>query len=143
MTPKQEAERILALCAGDVVRALELLERQLNTLHTRAQVLLSLAGVVITVTGFSGRAIAGTSLLAQSLVVGGVALVVFSAVWVYLGVMGLRWITAQIEGDAAGALAFIVKRRNERTGRYRLGGFILSAGLVLYGAAVALMLLQP
>lgn len=143
MTPGQEAEKILAVCAGDVARALELLERQLNTLHTRAQVLLSLAGVVITVTGFSGRTIAGTGLLAQGLVVGGVAVVVFSAVWVYLGVMGLTWITAQMDVGPAESLALIVRRRNERTARYRLGGMFMSAGLALYGAAVSLMLLQP
>lgn len=142
MTPTQEAQRILALCSNDTARALELLERQLNTLHTRAQVLLSLAGVVITVTGFSGRIIASTSTVAQVLVVAGLAVVVCSAIWVYLGVMGLRWITADFDGEAGEALGRVVARRDRKTRRYRIGGIVLSAGLVLYGAAVALMLFQ-
>lgn len=143
MTPRQETEKIIALCGGDTARALEWVERQLITLHTRSQVLLSLAGVVITVTGFSGRIIAGTSTLAQALVVAGIGVVVASAIWVYLGVMGLRWVTAELEGDPGEGLARILARRDARTRRYRLGGIFLSVGLALYGAAVALMLLHP
>lgn len=143
MEPDQEAGKILALCGGDVGRAIELLERQLNTLHTRAQVLLSLAGVVITVTGFSGRAIAGTGAVAQLLVVAGVAVVVFSAVWVYLGAMGLRWITAQMEEEPTQTLAAIIVRRDRKTRSYKTGGVALSIGLVLYGIAVGMMLFNP
>jgi hypothetical protein len=143
MTPRQEAQKILELCAQDAARALELLERQLNTLHTRAQVLLSLAGVVITVTGFSGRIIAHTSPLAQLLVVAGLAVVVFSAIWVYTGVMGLRWITSEFDGEPCEALGRVVARRDRKTRRYQLGGLILSGGLLLYGTAVALMLFHP
>src|SRR5688572_12322657 len=52
-----------------------LLDAQLTVLHARAQSLIQLAGVVITVTGFSGRIIADTNPAAQSLIVGGVVLV--------------------------------------------------------------------
>ena len=38
-----------------------MVERQLSVLVLRTQVMLSLSGIVITVTGFSGRAIAQTS----------------------------------------------------------------------------------
>ena len=66
MNTESEAKAILNLCDGNLKAALEMAERHLNTIYTRAQVLLSLAGMVVTVTGFSGRLIAGSSKLAQS-----------------------------------------------------------------------------
>ena len=67
MSPQNEAKAILKLCKEDPKAALEIVESQLNTLYARAQILLSLAGIVVTVTGFSGRLIAGSSPLAQYL----------------------------------------------------------------------------
>ena len=61
-----EARNILALCSGDRLRAFEMVQGQLAVLVLRTQVMLSLSGIVITVTGFSGRAIAATSMLARS-----------------------------------------------------------------------------
>ena len=45
-----------AFAKGDAQKAFEIVERQLGVLILRTQVLLSLSGIVITVTGFSGRA---------------------------------------------------------------------------------------
>ena len=81
----EEADRILALYGDDLPAVMTMLERQFVVLHNRAQVLLTLCGIVISTTGFSGRIIAGTNALAQVLIVGGVALVLLSAaivVWV-------------------------------------------------------------
>jgi len=47
-----EAERILKITSGDMMRVHDLLDRQLSVLQGRAQVLMSVAGIVITVTGF-------------------------------------------------------------------------------------------
>ena len=52
MTAHHEAQAILKLCKGDSKAALEIVERHLNTLYARAQILLSLSGIVVTVTGF-------------------------------------------------------------------------------------------
>ena len=54
MNTESEAKAILQLCDGNLQAALEMAERHLNTIYTRAQVLLSLAGMVVTVTGFNG-----------------------------------------------------------------------------------------
>ncbi len=143
MSPAVEARQILQLCGGDALKALEMVERQLNTLHARAQVLLSLAGLTVTVTGFSGRAIAATGWPAQVLIVAAVAVVLGSAVWVFTGVMGVRWVTGETLDDPEAALYRIVERRNRRTQRYFRGGLLLSFGLGLYGAAIALLLLSP
>ena len=135
-----EARRILALVAGDAARAVAMLETQLNTVHARAQVLLSLAGVVVTVTGFSGRAIAASSVACGGLLVGGLGVVLASAVFVFSRVAGLRWVTADLGDDLEESLVRMIARRDRKTRAYHRGGALLCLGLALYGAAIALHL---
>lgn len=139
----EEANKILSLTNNDMLKAIELLENQLNTLHMRAQVLMSLAGIVITVTGFSGRLIASTSLASQILVISGLTMVLVSAVWVFTRVMGIRWVTAGLTKDQVDSLEKIIERRNKKTSAYSKGGIILCVGLFLYSIAFAMMLLNP
>lgn len=144
MNAREEADRILALVAGDAARALEFLERQLNTLHMRAQVLMSLAGVVVTVTGFSGRLIAGTNTAAQMFLIAGLACVVASAALVFVRVMSVRWVTSALaEPEIASALAQIITRRDRKTRAYLAGGCALILGIALYCVAIGIMLLNP
>ena len=143
MTEQEEVYNILALTGQSMIKALEILEKQLNTLYQRAQILLSLAGVVVTVTGFSGRLIAGTSLMAQILVITGLGTVLASAVWVYLRVMGIKWITAEVAEVSQASLELVIHRRNKKTRAYTAGGRILLIGLFFYSTAFALMLLNP
>ena len=143
MTAKEEANNILSLTKNDLLKALELLEKQLNTLHLRAQVLMSLAGIVLTVTGFSGRLIAATSLISQILVIFGLATVLTSAVWVFSQVMRIKWVTTCLAENAAESLEKIIERRNRKTKAYSRGGVILCTGLLFYAVAFAMMLLNP
>jgi hypothetical protein len=142
MNTKEEANKILSLTNQDLLKALELLEKQLNTLHARAQVLMSLAGIVVTVTGFSGRLIAATSLISQILVISGLVTVLISAVWVFSRVMGIKWVTIGLTENSAESLEKIIERRNRKTRAYSRGGVILCVGLVLYSIAFAMMLLN-
>ena len=109
MNTESEAKAILKLVDNNLKAALEIAERQLNTVYTRAQVLLSLAGVVVTVTGFSGRLIAGSSGLAQIFLVAGLFVSLSSAIWVFLNVMPVRWVT--VAGQS------LLKRRTDRNRR--------------------------
>jgi hypothetical protein len=143
MTPNEEAARINALVREEAARAVAIVEAQLNVLHVRAQVLLSLAGVVITVTGFSGRLIAGTSAVAQGFLVSGLAVVLASAIWVFTRVMHIHWVTLDLTDDFARSLEMMIQRRNRKTRAYALGGIILCAGLILYCVSISLMLLNP
>jgi hypothetical protein len=142
MTPKDEAGRILDLCHGNLLEALELLERQMNTLHARAQVLLSLASLTITISGFSGRAIAGSSMAAKLLIIAGLLLALLSAVFVFLRVMQLRWVTAETTEEPRAMLEQIITRRTMKTRAYRLGGRVLGLGLFFYALAFAIMLMS-
>jgi hypothetical protein len=143
MTPKEEAQKIFQLCGKDLLKSLVILENHLNTLHTRAQVLISLAGIVITVTGFSGRIIAGTNLPAQILIISGLAIVLISAVFVTRKVMRVKWVTTDIQDDSIETLVTVINRRNRKTRAFYTGGIILSIGLLLYCAAISIMLLNP
>jgi len=143
MISKEEAAKILSLTNQDMLKALELLEKQLNTIHARAQVLMSLAGIVVTVTGFSGRLIAATSLTSQILVIAGLITVLTSAVWVFSRVMGIKWVTTGLTENAAESVQKIIERRNRKTRAYSRGGVILCVGLLLYSIAFAMMLLKP
>jgi hypothetical protein len=141
MSPETEAKNILALCAGDVLRAFQLVESQLATLMLRAQVMLSLSGIVITVTGFSGTAIARTSLLARTSIVAGLLLVLFAAAVAVGGVLRLRWLTQEIGPQPTDVLVrgLGIRDRKARALNVALGLFV--TGFCLYCLAVAQLLL--
>ncbi|HBR94095.1 MAG TPA: hypothetical protein DEA90_08015 [Opitutae bacterium] len=138
-----EAKTILELCQGDLMAALKVAESQLNIVYTRAQVLMSLAGMVVTVTGFSGRLIAGSSSAAQLFIVAGLLVSLSSAAWVFRRVMRVQWVTSLASQDREHALEQALYRRNRKTSAYTLGGTLLFIGLVLYAIAIALMLTNP
>lgn len=135
-----EAERILKLCGGDPLRSFEMVQAQLSVLVLRTQVMLSLSGIVITVTGFSGRAIAETSLLARICIVSGLGIVLLAAAVSVYGVLRLRWLTQSIEDDT---LATLTKGLEIRDGKARFLAIALTlfvVGFSLYCFAVAQLL---
>ena len=101
---RDEVTRILALTKGNSERAFELVERQLSVLVLRTQVMLSLSGIVVTVTGFSGRAIAQTNELARVLVSAGIVIVLAAAATAIGGVLRLRWLTQELRDDITDTL---------------------------------------
>src|SRR5215475_6772072 len=97
---REEAARILRLTSDDPLKAYEMVERQLSVLVLRTQVMLSLSGIVITVTGFSGRAVAQTSTLARDSIATGIFVVLAAAAAAIWGVLRLNWLTQTIHDDA-------------------------------------------
>ena len=141
---QHEMERIIAFYGEDQpARMMEALERQFMILHNRAQVLLGLAGIVVTTTGFSGRIIAGTNVLAQVLIIAGVALTLLAAGIVVWGVLHLRWLTQQPGELLRPWLMTCLTYRDMKTGYYRIGIVLLLLGLAAYVAAIAVMLVNP
>ena len=143
LVPAEEAREILGMVGGDLSRGVVILQGQLDVLHSRAQVLTTLAGLVVTVTGFSGRLIASTNLPAQILVISGLAVVLSSAVYVIWTVMRLQWVTSVLSRDKEATVETLLLRRNRKTRCLVRGGAILFLGLFLYFLAIALMLTNP
>jgi hypothetical protein len=143
LTREQEAERLLDVFGRDRFEPVLLqLQRQFDVLHGRAQVLLTLCGIVITVTGFSGRIIAQTGSEARTCVVAGLALVLLAGAIVIIGVLPLRWLTMHCGAVPRPWLDRMLELRDRKTRVYRLAIFTLLAGLILYVAALSMMLLS-
>ena len=102
---------------------------------------MSLAGIVLTITGFSGHRIAGSGRVAQVCVIAGLAVVLFSAIWVWKKVLNIRWMTSDLQGENEEILSQIIDRCNAKTRAYTIGGFILCMGFVIYSVAFARMLI--
>jgi hypothetical protein len=140
-TAREEAEQVLRLCEGNTLKAYEMVERQLSVLVLRTQVMLSLSGIVVTVTGFSGRAIAETSVLARSSVAGGILVVLASAAVAMWGVLRLSWLTQRIDADPLRMLTEGIEIRDAKSRFLRAALVLFICGFSLYCFAIAQLLL--
>jgi hypothetical protein len=138
---RREADHILKLCLGDHLRSYEIVERQLGVLVLRTQVLLSLSGIVITVTGFSGRAIAETSTPARICIAAGILLVLAAAVAGLWGVLRLRWLTQEIDDEPVVTLLRGLEVRDRKSRNLRVALLLFVLGFSLYCVAIAQLLI--
>jgi hypothetical protein len=136
-----EAEKILRLVGGVAHSAFDVVERQLAVLVLRTQVMLSLSGIVITVTGFSGRTIAQTSAVARILVATGILIVLASAATAIGGVLRLRWLTQSIDDDALTMVRRMIGERDRKARFLGVSLVLFIGGFACYCVAIALMLL--
>lgn len=136
----QEADRILELVDGHRLTAYQMIERQLGVLVLRTQVMLSLCGIVITVTGFSGRAIAQTSPLARYSIATGICVVLMAAIVAIWGVLRLQWLTQSIVSDTRAMLIRGLEIRYRKT-RFLTAALVLFAlGFAFYVLAIVQLL---
>ncbi len=138
---RDEVTRILALTKGDTEKAYGVVERQLSVLVLRTQVMLSLSGIVITVTGFSGRSIAQTNELARLLVSAGILIVLGAAGTAIGGVLRLRWLTQELRDDARETLDRMLEIRDAKSRFLSAALVLFLVGFSCYCVAIAQMLL--
>jgi hypothetical protein len=135
-----EAKALLRL-AGSELEAYHMLERQLAVLVLRTQVLLSLSGIVITVTGFSGRAIAQTGALARGCISLGIVIVLAAAVTAIAGVLRLQWLSQLMGADALANIVRGIEIRNRKSRFLAVSLILFVTGFSFYVVAVAQLLL--
>jgi hypothetical protein len=138
---RDEAERILALASGDRLKAFDIVERQLSVLVLRTQVMLSLSGIVVTVTGFSGRAIAETSQVARAAIAAGILIVLAAAAVAISGVLRLSWLTKTIHDDPLEMLMRAITVRDQKAKYLSASLVLFVCGFGLYCFAIAQLLL--
>lgn len=138
---ESEARRILALCRDDHLRAFEMIQNQLGVLVLRAQVMLSLSGIVITVTGFSGKAIAETSAFARFSIVAGLFIVLSAAMVAVGGVLRLKWLTQTLSDDSLTSLVAGIELRDAKARYLGIALSLFVLGFSLYCLAVAQLLI--
>lgn len=141
-TRAEEIDRILKLTNSDTERAFGLVERQLSVLVLRTQVMLSLSGIVITVTGFSGRAIAQTNEVARTLVSAGILIVLAAAATAIGGVLRLKWLTQELGEDLHKTLDRMLQVRDEKSRFLSAALVLFIVGFSCYCIAIAQMLMH-
>lgn len=142
VTPEEEAKHLIALLSGDAGKVLGTVERQMEILMSRAQTLLSLAGLTITVTGFSGASIARSGTLAALLLVMGLVTVLVGAALAMGGILRVRWTTQMRAASLEESVVFAIRARNQKTAAFAKALMLTIVGLALYVGSVAVLLLK-
>ncbi len=141
-TRHEETQHLIQLYGGDAAKIMSTLDAQLSILSARAQTLLSLAGITITVTGFSGANIARSGALAAVMLVSGLCIVLVAASQAMTGILRVRWVTSIPPSTLEVAVLSALDVRDAKTRVFSRSLGLLILGLSLYVGSVAMLLLK-
>jgi hypothetical protein len=142
LRPTEELEMLREIVRDDELsRIVENLRGSFQVLQTRAQLLLGLVTICLTITGFSGPRIAESGRAASAAIFIGVVSVLATAIVLVLGPLNLRWMTRYRGETVDDTLVDLIRRRNRRTGLYRAGTVLLVVGLTGYVLSLGFYLL--
>ena len=133
-----EVAHLVELYRGDGPQIMARIESQLMILATRAQTLLSLAGITITVTGFSGHNMVRGGHLSTAAMVVGMLCVLGGIVRTLYTLRGLRWVSQELDDDLYITARAVIARRDEEQRALGGAGALVVAGLGAYLLAVVL-----
>lgn len=132
LTPRDELAYVLEIYDQQMDKALEHVLHAYEILQARAQMLLSLVAICLTVTGFSGPAIARSGAFCRYSIVFGMLLIVGSALLMLAGPLQLRWATQWRTDTVRESMENLIGRRNRRTEKYHMAMALLGLGLFFY-----------
>ena len=142
LNAKEEASALMEYYRGDKCMAacMAILSQQFQVIQTRSQLLLSLAALVLTITGFSGPKIAATNHLARILMMLGIVLDLISIGMLLIQGLTVRWST-QIRGESeVETLEWVILNRNRKTSSYSVALVVLMVALFAYIGSVVVYL---
>jgi hypothetical protein len=142
LNPREEAATLLEYHRGEhsMASSMAVLSHQFQVIQARSQLLLSLAALVLTITGFSGPKIAATNSATRALMICGIVLDVVSIGVLLIQSLKVRWST-QIRGASdLETLELIILNRNKKTTHYFVALVLLVLALGSYIGSVALYL---
>jgi hypothetical protein len=139
-TIKDETREIIRFFDGDKINIQRTLENQFAVLYQRSQVLLSLCGIIISVTGFSGKSIVVTSFASRLLLISGLLFVLLSGIITIWGVLRFKWITQWNEESLSNFVSNVIERRDRKTLYFKIALILLLIGLTLYVSSITFML---
>lgn len=136
-TPEDEARQLLAVQGeGGLKGATAILMQQFTVLQTRAQMMLTITTLTLTITGFSGPKIAASGVFARMTMVAGILATLASTLLILGGSLRIRWVT-QFKGSSDLDLVTRVMRyRNEKTRLFFTEICLLVTGLSFYVTSV-------
>ena len=144
--PQSEAEYLLSMHGGEsgMPACLQLLSGQFSVLQTRSQLLLTLATLVLTITGFSGPRIAASGLFARVGMSIGLVLTLVAIIILMLN-LRIRWLTEFHGATPRDTLTAIIHHREAKRRVYfaiitllilGLGHYVIA--FLMTGASVAM-----
>lgn len=143
LTPDQELDFLKQIYGSERSdKLIEILTNSFNVLQNRAQMLLSLITITLTITGFSGPRIAESSLVARISIAFGLAFVLISALILMAGPLRINWCTRSKSVDIDQTLVKLIVQRNTRTNRYHLASITLVIGLIGYVSSMISFLIS-
>ena len=133
LNPEEELEFLKEIHGGDDYGKLfQVLKESFSLLQTRAQMLLGLATICLTITGFSGPRMAASNAWSRFFIGFGLTFVLLSVMALVAGPLRLRWMTRWMAGDIEQTILLHLHQRNLRTTYYRIAMFLLLVGLTGY-----------
>jgi len=142
LRPDEELVYLKEVHGNDYSKIFSVIISQFDVLQSRAQMLLGLVAICLTITGFSGPQIAQSSTGAKVLLTLGLCGVLAAAIILVLGPLQLRWGTQRRAGSVDESLVAQIERRNTRTTKYHVASAVLVVGLAGYmGSLLAYMLM--
>ena len=136
-TPEAELGYLLQIHGeANYSKVFDVLVKQFDVLQSRAQLLLGLVTISLTITGFSGPKIAASSTFSKLSICFGLVFILGSAVLMLMGPLQLRWGTHRCMDTIHDSMVHLIVRRNERTTKYHLASALLIVGLTGYVASV-------
>ncbi|MBN8526942.1 MAG: hypothetical protein J0M02_16535 [Planctomycetes bacterium] len=136
-----EAQRLLDLHKGDAARTYDVVRQQFMVLQQRSQLLLTLATITLTITGFSGPKMAESGAIARWGMAIGLALVLGALILLLSG-LRVKWLSQFDAGSPEATLAEAIAYRDRKTAHFQAEIALLAAGISSYVAAVVAYLLK-
>ena len=118
--------------SGDYAKLFAVVKDSFTLIQTRAQMLLGLATICLTITGFSGPRMAQSNAYSRFFIGFGLSFVLASVIAIVVGPLRLRWITAWRAESLDETLLENLRRRDSKTRFYRIATLLLLVGLTGY-----------
>ncbi len=131
---ESEADRLLKMHEGRLAQAIDVISRQFGVIQAREQLLLTLATLSLTITGFSGPKIVESSLVAKWCLALGLVIVLAGVLHI-LNTLQVKWLT-QFAGNDREILIAALRQRNSKTRAFARERLLLGLGLGFYVASV-------
>ncbi len=118
--------------ADDYGKLFAVVKDSFTLVQTRAQMLLGLATICLTITGFSGPRMAQSNAYSRFFIAFGLSFVLASVIAIVVSPLRLRWLTAWRAESLDETLLENLRRRDSKTRFYRIATLLLLIGLTGY-----------
>ena len=132
LTPEEEVKFLKEIHGEDYSRLFDVVKESFVLLQMRSQMLLGLATICLTITGFSGPHMAQSNSFSRFFIGFGLSFVLASIMAVVAGPLRLQWITAWKAESLDETLVQNIRRRDSKTRLYRIATALLIVGLTGY-----------